>query len=78
MLTLAPGFLSVEKAGSQQARREELRTIVTAVRTLLAGEEAQLNGTPARLRNAPDRPPDVLLLASGPRLVGSPARWPMA
>jgi 5,10-methylenetetrahydromethanopterin reductase len=69
MLTLAPGFLSVEKAGSQQARREELRTIVTAIRTLLAGEEAQLNGTPARLSNAPDRPPDVLLLASGPRLI---------
>lgn len=71
MLTLAPGFLSVENAGSPQATRDQLAGAVTAVRRLLAGESAALGERrrQIRLRNAPLVPPKVMVLASGPRLL---------
>jgi 5,10-methylenetetrahydromethanopterin reductase len=71
MLTLAPGFLSVENAGSPRARRDDLAAAVTAVRQLLAGDDAVL-GTrrrETRLRTAPAVPPKVMVLASGPKLL---------
>src|SRR5215204_7588793 len=69
LLTLAPGFLSVESAGKRRAPREKLRKDMTTVRRLLAGETVYSSGTPVRLRNRPERPPPVLLTASGPRLL---------
>jgi 5,10-methylenetetrahydromethanopterin reductase len=69
MITLAPGFRSVEEAGEQHATRARLREAVSAVRGLLAGRTAELNGTRLRLDNLPPSPVRVLLTASGPRLL---------
>jgi 5,10-methylenetetrahydromethanopterin reductase len=69
MLSLAPGFLSVEMAGARQARRQQLREVVTAVRALVRGEEARLDGSRLALRNVAPQPPEVLVLASGPKLI---------
>lgn len=69
MLTLAPGFRSVEEAGEHQATRARLRAAVSAIRALLAGRPAELDGARLRLDNAPARPVPVLLTASGPRLL---------
>ncbi len=64
-LTLAPGFLSVESAGERRAPLERLREDVATVRRLLAGEPV----SSLRLNNRPEKPPAVLLTASGPRLL---------
>lgn len=69
LMSLAPGFLSVEKAGGKQAPLEQVMRTVTLVRSLLGGNEVEVNGTGVRLVNAPEDPPKVLLLASGPRLL---------
>jgi 5,10-methylenetetrahydromethanopterin reductase len=69
MLTVAPGFLSVEKAREPQARRDQLRDVVLALRRLLGEGHAAMGGHELELFH---RPPDgarVLLLASGPRLL---------
>lgn len=69
LLSLAPGFLSVEKAGRDQAPLEQLKTTVGIVRRLLAGSEVDVNGRGVRLLNRPQPAPKVYLLASGPRLL---------
>ncbi len=72
LLTLAPGFLSVENAGSRRATRDDLAAAVTAVRQLLAGEVAVLgeHNRETQLSNAaPVPPPKVMVLASGPQLL---------
>ncbi|MBO0787594.1 MAG: LLM class flavin-dependent oxidoreductase [Actinobacteria bacterium] len=69
LLSLAPGFLSVEKAGREQAGLEQVKAAVAVVRSLLAGQEVPVNGKAVRLTNVPGRPPKILLLASGPRLL---------
>jgi 5,10-methylenetetrahydromethanopterin reductase len=68
-LTLAPGFLSVEKAGAAQARRDHLREVVRVVRDLLTTGRATYGGSPLELFHIPEQPVEVLLLASGPRLL---------
>lgn len=69
MLTVAPGFLSVEKAGTQSAGRERLREVIPAIRRLLEHGHAHLDGTSLELLHTPTERVDVLLLASGPRLL---------
>ncbi len=69
MLTLGPGFLSVEAAGLGRARREVLRRAVTQIKALLGGQAAAFDGTPTRLRYPAGVRVPVLLLASGPRLI---------
>lgn len=69
MLTVAPGFLSVEKAGKRPADRERLRAVVPALRRLLSEGQAQLGEDQLRLTHRPDSRVDVALLASGPRLL---------
>jgi 5,10-methylenetetrahydromethanopterin reductase len=68
MLTVAPGFLSVEKAGQTPGRREHIRDVVLALRGLLTEGRARLDGKDVELFHRPDHP-RVLLLASGPRLL---------
>ncbi|WP_156610137.1 LLM class flavin-dependent oxidoreductase [Auraticoccus cholistanensis] len=68
-LTVAPGFLSVEKAGEPQARRERLRQVVLALRGLLGEGRAQLDGHDLELFNRPAGGSRVTVLASGPRLL---------
>ena len=69
MLTLGPGFLSVEAAGLGRARRETLRTAVRQIRALLAGEAVTFGEAPTRLRYPAGVRVPVLLLASGPKLI---------
>ena len=69
MLTLAPGFLSVEKAGKPQARRQQLAEVVTALRELLAGRPAVFDGHELRMNNAATPAPEVFVLASGPKML---------
>ena len=70
LLTLAPGFLSVESAGERRAPLERLRQDVVTVRRLLAGDTVTSSGgANLRLNNRPEKPPPVLLTASGPRLL---------
>jgi 5,10-methylenetetrahydromethanopterin reductase len=68
-LTVAPGFLSVESAGRRRAPLNKLRQDVVIVRRLLAGDTVTSDGGRMRLNNTPERPPPVLLTASGPRLL---------
>lgn len=69
LLSLAPGFLSVEKAGRQQAPLDQLKEVLGIVRSLLTGSEVDINGQRVRLLNRPTQPPKVYLLASGPKLL---------
>jgi len=69
MLTLAPGFLSVEKAGKPQARRAQLGEAVTAIRELLAGRPGVVEGAELTMNNATATPPKVFILAAGPRML---------
>lgn len=68
-LTVAPGFLSVEKAGEPQARRARLRDVVLALRGLLDTGAATLDGHDLELFHRPPGGSKVILLASGPRLL---------
>lgn len=69
MITVAPGFLSVEKAGEPQANRRRLGETVLALRGLLGEGHAELNGTPLHLLNRPPGGSRVIVLASGPKLL---------
>lgn len=69
LMTLAPGFLSVEKAGKPQARRQYLGEVVTALRELLAGRPATVEGHELRMNNATATPPKVFVLAAGPKML---------
>ncbi len=69
MLTVAPGFLSVEKAGQPQARREWLRQVVLTLRGLLGEGRAVLDGHELELFHRPAAGSRVVVLASGPRLL---------
>ena len=68
-LTVAPGFLSVEKAGEPQARRQRLGEVVVALRGLLGEGRATLDGRELVLDHRPSTGSRVILLASGPRLL---------
>lgn len=68
-LTLAPGFLSVERAGEAPARRAQLARTVTMVRELLRGSSVPVGDTETSLRFPADAVPPVFVLASGPRLL---------
>lgn len=69
MLTVAPGFLSVEKAGTAPERRARLREVVLALRGLLGAGAAPFDGQQLRMDNAAEPPVQVVMLASGPRLL---------
>lgn len=68
-LTVAPGFLAVRSIGRPRATVAAMREAVLALRRLLAGETAVLDGSASRLRNTSPRPTPVYMLAAGPRMV---------
>ncbi|WP_131104600.1 LLM class flavin-dependent oxidoreductase [Ornithinimicrobium sufpigmenti] len=69
-LTVAPGFLSVEKAGEAQAKRAVLGEAVRTLRGLLHEGHAQHGERELQLFHHPrSRPGLVHVLASGPRLL---------
>lgn len=71
LLTLAPGYLSVESVGRKATPLRRLREDVSSVRRLLAGEEVPLRagGGHLRLNNRAHPRPPVLLTAAGPRML---------
>ena len=69
ILTVAPGFLSVEKAGQPQARRQRLGEVVLALRGLLGEGRATFEGHDLTLDNRPEGGSRVVVLASGPKLL---------
>ena len=69
MLTVAPGFLSVEKTGEPKARRERLRQAILALRGLLGDGSAEFDGHHLELLNRPTAGARVMLLASGPKML---------
>lgn len=69
MLTVAPGFLSVEKAGAAQARRDQVRESVSVLRSLLASGRGDYQGHELHLDQYPGADTRVVMLASGPRLL---------
>ena len=69
MLTVAPGFLSVEKAGEPRARRQRLGEVVLALRGLLGEGQATFDGHHLDLYNRPSTGSRVIMLASGPKLL---------
>ncbi len=69
MLTVAPGFLSVEKVGEPRARRQRLGEAVVALRGLLGQGEAVFDGHDVALLNRPDAGSRVFVLASGPKML---------
>ena len=69
MLTVAPGFLSVEKAGEPQARRDRLRDVVLALTGLLGEGRASFAGHDLQLFHRPPTGSRVVVLASGPKLL---------
>jgi 5,10-methylenetetrahydromethanopterin reductase len=69
LLSLAPGFLSVERAGEPQARREQLKETVRTVRALLRGESTSLGERETVLTHPVTPAPEVYVLAAGPRML---------
>ena len=69
LLTVAPGFLSVEKAGEPQARRRHLGEVVLALRGLLQDGTATWQGHDLELFHRPATGSRVVVLASGPKLL---------
>jgi 5,10-methylenetetrahydromethanopterin reductase len=69
LITVAPGFLSVEKAGEPQGTRRRLRETVLLLRELLSEGHAQSNDHRLSLLNRPPGGSRVILLASGPKLL---------
>ncbi|MFW6597612.1 LLM class flavin-dependent oxidoreductase [Propionibacteriaceae bacterium Y2011] len=69
MLTVAPGFLSVEKAGAAPERRARLKEVLLALRGLINTGKAEFDGQPLHLDSRPADGAEVILLASGPKLL---------
>lgn len=69
MITVAPGFLSVEKAGAAPERRARLGQVIKALRGLVTEGSAEFDGQPLHLDNRPAGGAEVILLASGPKLL---------
>ncbi|QRP43483.1 LLM class flavin-dependent oxidoreductase [Amycolatopsis sp. FDAARGOS 1241] len=69
LLTLAPGFLSVEKAGRPQGQRQQLGEAVTAIRRLVADETATVDGHELKMNNVAKPAPGIFVLAAGPKML---------
>lgn len=68
-VVIGTGYTSASTIGRKPATLAEMRGCITALRTLLAGEAVDFNGTPARLAYAGGRPVPLLMAASGPRAI---------
>ena len=64
---IGTGYSSASTIGRKPATLAEMRTCIGAVKTLLAGEKVNWNGTPAGLSYASGRRIPVLMAASGPK-----------
>src|SRR5438128_9567280 len=64
---IGTGYSSASTIGRKPATLAEMRACIGAVKTLLAGEKVDWNGTPAGLSYASGRRIPVLMAASGPK-----------
>lgn len=68
-ISVAPGFLSVEKAGLRPDKSDHLTDVLAALRGLLHQGCATFDGTRLNLANYPGADTKVIMLASGPRML---------
>jgi len=66
---IGTGYTSASTIGRRAATLAEMRACIATVRTLLAGEAADFEGTPGRLAFASGRRIPVLMAASGPKAI---------
>jgi 5,10-methylenetetrahydromethanopterin reductase len=66
---IGTGYTSASTIGRKPATLAEMRACITAVKTLLAGETLDFDGTPGRLVYATRRPLPVLMAASGMKAI---------
>jgi 5,10-methylenetetrahydromethanopterin reductase len=66
---IGTGYTAASTIGRKPATLADMRACITAVRTLLAGETHDFQGTPGRLGFAAGRKIPVLMAASGPRAI---------
>jgi len=64
---IGTGYSSAETIGRKPATLAEMRACIGAVKTLLAGDKVDWNGTPAGLSYASGRRIPVVMAASGPK-----------
>jgi 5,10-methylenetetrahydromethanopterin reductase len=69
LLSLAPGYRSVANIDKPQATRKVLVTIAGQIRALLAGETVELADQVATLSYPNPTPPEVFVLAGGPKML---------
>jgi 5,10-methylenetetrahydromethanopterin reductase len=69
MITVGPGFLSVEKAGLAPDRRARLTEVVRTLRELLHAGTSEVRGHRLNLTNFPGEHAEVAMLASGPKML---------
>ena len=68
-VVMGTGYTSASTIGRTPATLAEMRTCITALRKLLAGEAVDFQGTPGRLAYAAGRPVSLLMAASGPKAI---------
>jgi 5,10-methylenetetrahydromethanopterin reductase len=66
---IGTGYTSASTIGRKPATLAEMRACIAAVKTLLAGQSVDWNGTPARLGYTSGRRIPVLMAASGPKAI---------
>jgi 5,10-methylenetetrahydromethanopterin reductase len=68
-VVIGTGYTSASTIGRKPAALAEMRSCITTLRRLLAGEAVDFNGTSARLAYATGRPIPLLMAASGPKAI---------
>ena len=66
---IGTGYTSASTIGRKPATLAEMRTCIATVRSLLAGETVDFDGTPGRLGYAGGRHIPILMAASGPKAI---------
>ena len=66
---IGTGYTSASTIGRKPATLAEMRTCIATVKTLLAGEAVDFDGTPGRLGYASGRHIPVIMAASGPKAI---------
>ena len=68
-VVIGTGFTSASTIGRDPATLAEMRTCITTLRKLLAGDTVDFDDTPGRLAYAAGRPIPILMAASGPKAI---------
>src|SRR5437870_7627341 len=66
---IGTGYTSASTIGRKPATLAEMRACIATVKTLLAGETADFDGTPGRLAFSSGRRIPVIMAASGPKAI---------